>query len=104
MNASRNKEAAGQLLSKLGIAAVGSNWTGCGEVWDAFEKMADEGATVVIKIDGQRKSVEDSGRYTLIVSGGPLNEDFFRTDCSDLDEGLAQAVLHYARHGWKQVP
>lgn len=101
MNLSEAKEAASRLLSEFDIATVSPDWSGCGPIWDAFEQMANEGATVVIKIDGQRKFVDDNGKYTVIVSGGPLNDEFFRSDCHDLDEGLSQAILHYARHCWR---
>ncbi len=100
MNLSEAKETVSRLLSELDIATVSAEWTGCGPVWAAFEQMANEGATVVIKIDGQRKSADDNGQYTLIVSGGPLNDNFFRSDCDDLDDALSQAILHYARHCW----
>ena len=64
--------------------------------------MANEGSTVVVKIDGERRGEDDNGRYTVVVSGGPLGENYFRMDVSSLEEGLAKAILHFAQASWGQ--
>ena len=94
------KERASQLLYDLGIAAVDPDWTGCDPVWSVLERIGDEGATFLVKIDGGR-GPQDNGRYTVVVKGGPLKETFFRTDCRVLEEGLAAAIIHYAEACWK---
>src|SRR5688572_5147245 len=91
---------AAKIARELGLANVPPTWSGCDAVWGVLEEMGNEGATVVIKIDGQRTGPEDTGRYTVIVSGGPLGEDFFRLDTPVLEEGLAKAILYYARKCW----
>jgi hypothetical protein len=95
------KARAAQIIQEVGLATVSTDWSGCDAVWTAFEEMSKEGATVVIKIDGQRTSPEDNGRYTVLVSGGPLGEEFFRLDTSVLEDGLAKAILFYAEKCWK---
>lgn len=87
-------------VKELGLADIRPDWRGCDAVWGVLEEMAAEGATVVIKIDGQRCGPDDNGRYTVLVSGGPLGEDFFRLDTSVLEEGLAKAIMHYAERCW----
>lgn len=95
------KARAAQVVQEVGLATVPTNWSGCDAVWAVFEEMSKEGATVVIKIDGQRTHPEDNGRYTVLVSGGPLGEDFFRLDTPVLEDGLAKAILFYAEKRWK---
>ena len=101
MESNTHQAAASRILQDLGIADVSPDWNGCDPVWPVFEKMANEGATVVVKIDGERSPPADTGRYTVVVSGGPLKDDFFRTDTAVLEEGLARAILHYAERCWK---
>lgn len=98
------KQQACQVIKNLGLANIKPDWSGCDAMWIALEEMANEGATVVVKIDGQRTSSSDNGRYTVLVSGGPLgSEDFFRVDTPILEEGLAKAVIYYAEKFWKQL-
>jgi hypothetical protein len=94
---------AAKVARELGLANVPPTWDGCDTVWKVLEEMANSGCTVVIKIDGQRKEPEDSGRYTVVLSGGPLGEDFFRLDTAILEEGLAKAILYFARKCWGKV-
>lgn len=90
MDTNTLKQTVSKSITEFGIANLKLNWSGCGAMWKALEKMANEGATVVLKIDGQRNSPDDNGRYTVIVSGGPLgSEDFFRTDTHLLEEGVS---------------
>jgi hypothetical protein len=92
---------AARRAKELGLADLRPDWRGCDAVWDVLEEMATEGATVVIKIDGQRNGPDDNGRYTVLVSGGPLGEDFFRRDSQVLEDGLAEAIVYYAEKCWK---
>jgi hypothetical protein len=101
MEESTQAKAARQ-VKELGLADVRPDWQGCDAVWSVLEEMASEGSTVVIKIDGQRRGPDDNGRYTVLVSGGPLGDAFFRLDTDALEEGLAKAILHYAERCWKK--
>jgi hypothetical protein len=101
MDTKTAKSEAAQVLADLGIGSIPGDWSGCDAIWPALEEMANEGSTVVVKIDGQRRGEDDNGRYTVLVSGGPLGEDFFRMDTTTLEEGLAKAILHFAEARWK---
>ena len=95
------KVKAAQIVADLGSLRPGDRH-GCDAVWPVLEEMANQGSTVVVKIDGERRGEDDNGRYTVVVSGGPLGENFFRMDVSNLEEGLAKAILHFARAVWGQ--
>ncbi len=88
-------------VKELGLADIGPDWQGCDAVWSVLEEMATEGASGIAKIDGQRTSSGDVGRYTVVVSGGPLGEDLFRLDTGVLEEGLAKAIIHFAERCWR---
>lgn len=103
MNTDTLRQTVDKILSELDLANVRPDWTGCDAVWKVLEEIANEGATVVVKIDGQRTSPGDNGRYTVLVSGGPLGrEEFFRTDTHELEEGLSKAILYYAGKCWNK--
>lgn len=74
-------------------------WEG---LWPALEAMADEGAIIVVKLDGGRTRDEFPKRYTVIVSGGRLGDEFYREDTSDLEGALCEAVIFYAEKVWKE--
>jgi hypothetical protein len=63
---------------------------------DELEAIAREGAVVVIKIDGGRRS--DPNIFTVVLSGGTLGpEEFFRSDGGNLDELIARAIDFYRK-------
>lgn len=101
MESDKARAEAARRAKELGLADIRPDWRGCDAVWDVLEAMAAEGATVVIKIDGQRNGPDDNGRYTVLVSGGPLGEDFFRRDTPVLEDGVAEAIIYYAERCWK---
>lgn len=73
---------------------------GCGPVRVVLEGMADEGATIVVTIAGQGGGPEAPGRYSILVAGGRLGEDAIGLKAHDLEAGLAEVILHYARRRW----
>lgn len=89
------------LSEKFRFGVLDHNWSGCEAVWAFLERMASDGASVVIKIDGQRIPGKDSGRYTIVISGGELKEDFCRFDTETLDEALVRGILFYAERCWQ---
>lgn len=103
MEESSVRAEAAKVARELGLANVPPAWEGCDAVWNVLEEMANSGSTVVIKIDGQRTGPDDNGRYTIVLSGGPLGEDFFRLDTPVLEEGLAKAILYYVRKCFGKV-
>lgn len=54
--------------------------------------MKSDGATVVVKLDGQRTW----DAYTVIVSGGPLGDAYLRADHGSLEEAVARVIVPYA--------
>lgn len=65
-----------------------------------IEKMKNEGAVVVIKFDGERTKIDDSGSYTVLVSGQVLNGDFIRTDSDSLKSALVYVIGNYGEKFW----
>ena len=83
----------------LGLPALPEDWTGCDAVWPLLERMREEGAVVLVKLDGER-GPGDNGAYTVLASGGGLDGDFVRIDSAVLEEGLATVILGYAEKCW----
>jgi hypothetical protein len=71
-------------------------------LWPAIETMVDEGAVLVVKVDGGRTTDDLLKRYTVVLSGGKLGDDFFREDAVNLEDVLCNAVVFYAEKVWKQ--
>lgn len=68
-----------------------------GEIGDliaALDAISQNGVTAVIKIDGERTQ---ESRYTVVVSGPPLGEEFFRKDGSDLPSLIFGALEFFFR-------
>jgi hypothetical protein len=95
------KETVARIFDHADLGPLPVDWSGRDAIWPAFERMALEGATVLVKIDGQRTGDDDNGLYTVLVSGGRLGDEFFRMDTPDLDVGCARAVIFYAENVWK---
>lgn len=99
MDTSNPKRKVSELVYDLGLAIVDPEWSGVDPLWDVLERIASEGAVVLLKIDGER----NSSRYTAHISGGSLGpEDFFRADCETIEEGIAKVILHYADKVWQK--
>ncbi len=56
-------------------------------------QLADRGLVALVKADGERRS----GRWTVVVSGQPLGEDYIRWDGDDLSAGLSQVTSVLSR-------
>lgn len=93
------KASVADIAKRLGLPMVPTDWSGVDPVWPILERMGNEGAVVVIKIDGQR--ISENGKYTVVLSGGPLKDDFFHYDTATLEEGIAKAILFYAKLIWE---
>lgn len=87
------------IASQLGAATIAADWQGVDAVLPIIEAMRKEGAVVLLKFDGARVDSE-AGPYTVLVSGGPLGDEFFRVDCQVLEDGLAKVITSYARRCW----
>lgn len=90
-----NKEPS--LLSALPVGGRAPNalislWSEVAELMATLDVIGSEGASALIKIDGARTD----SRYTIVLSGGPLGEFFFRKDGGDIKELLREAIEFYA--------
>ena len=93
------KEEIVALAERIAGLSLEPDWTGCGAVFGLLERMREEGAVVLIKLDGERVG-GSAHPYTLMVSGGPLGDDFFRLDCKSIDEGLCYIIGNYSEVAW----
>ena len=71
-------------------------WAEIGSLLQAIEAIVKDGATAVVKLDGERST----DRYTVIVSGGPLGAEFHRGDGDDLRKLLQEAIHFYDQKVW----
>jgi hypothetical protein len=93
-----------QLVAKA-FASVGmppppEDWRGVDPMLPLLERIRQEGAVVVIKLDGERRATDDNGPYTVIVSGAPLAGSYLRAEMHSLEESLAKVVFEYAVRCW----
>jgi hypothetical protein len=59
--------------------------------------LAQDGAVVILKIDGERKDCPDI--FTVVLSGGRLcSDDFFRMDGSDISTLIDSVINFYKAH------
>lgn len=84
---------------QIGLPALPDNWSGLDICLPLLERMRNEGAVVIIKLDGGRQG-NNSLPYTGLVSGGPLKGDFFRTDAESIEDCLSYIIVNYARFQW----
>ncbi len=74
---------------------VSDDWSGPAEVWPLCEKMMNAGSVVIIKLDGERISEDDNGKFTVIAMDGLLAGSQIRGDFETLDEGLCYLIGNY---------
>ena len=60
--------------------------------WKNIEAIAKDGASVVIKLDGQGSK---DNFYSVVLSGGKLKDGFFRKDGAELDLLLEELIAYY---------
>jgi hypothetical protein len=83
----------------LGLGISG-NWSGVDAVWPLLEKMRNEGAVVILKLDGERTGAKDAGPYTVLASGAPLGRSSIRVDAASIEEALIYVICRYASTVW----
>lgn len=60
------------------------------------QQYANEGAVLMVKIDGERVLAGIPAIYSVVVSGGRLSkDDFYRRDGRDIAELVQNALDHY---------
>ncbi|QBH95502.1 hypothetical protein EKN56_03215 [Limnobaculum zhutongyuii] len=66
------------------------------ELFSKLEAISKDGASVIVKIDGERWSDEPSRPFTVLIFGGPLtNETSFRIDSDNLKEAIEEGIAYY---------
>ena len=74
------------------------SWADISSLLQVIEVIAEEGATAIVKLDGERST----DRHTVILSGGPLGADSYRGDGDDLRALLEKAVAFYDEKVWEK--
>jgi hypothetical protein len=77
---------------------------GLGDLWDtsgidwalpAIEALAARSTSIVLKLDGEREQL----RWTIVISGGVMGEEFFRTDQESASAALISGLRVVALEG-----
>lgn len=89
-----------RIAQSLGVSPVPEDWHGIDAVLHLLERMRQDGAIVIIKLDGGRVEGRDNGPYTFVVSNGPLRDDYIRLDTDSIDAGLAYVISEFDRKVW----
>ncbi len=88
------------IAAQCDFPVVRSKWSGIDPVLPMLERMRRDGAVVVVKLDGERTMLDDTGPYTVVVTGAPLGSDFLRVDGRTIEEALAWVIVRYASRVW----
>lgn len=59
-------------------------------------QLQKEGAIFFFKSDGER----ERNMFTIMLSGGKLQDDYFKCETDDLENGINQAINYYAEKFW----
>jgi hypothetical protein len=89
------RECLAEAARRLGLS-IPSDWHGVGPVWPLLEQIRQEGARVVLKLDGERAKQT----YTFLILGGPLIEASIRTDQETVEEAMLDGISRYAARFW----
>jgi hypothetical protein len=73
-------------------------WASVSSLLQVLEVIAEEGATAIVKLDGERST----DRHTVILSGLPLGAESYRGDGDDLRALLEEAIAFYDEKVWKR--
>lgn len=82
----------------LGLS-IPADQIGIGDAWPILEKMRSDGAVVVVKLDGERVGPDDTGPYTVLVSGAHLG-GVIRSDAFTIEAALTDVICQYASKAW----
>ena len=99
-----SKEDIASISDCLGLGGIPSNWSGLDVTLPLLERIREDGAVIVIKLDGERTGPDDTGPYTVIASGKPLGDKLIRTDARTIEEALCHLIGNYADHVWGITP
>jgi hypothetical protein len=66
------------------------------ELFFELEKISKEGASVIVKIDGERWNASPAHPYTVMIFGGRLtHETSFKIDSDNLSEAIQAGITYY---------
>jgi hypothetical protein len=68
-------------------------WTSLSPQLAALEEIGRNGTYVIVKVDGLRTGVNV---YTVVISGGPLEEDPYRKDGPDLGKLIREGIRFFS--------
>lgn len=69
------------------------------ELFSKLEAISKDGASVIVKIDGERWSDEPSLPFTVLIFGGPLsNETSFKINSDNLKEAIEEGIIYYRKN------
>ena len=87
------------IASKLGLQ-LPERWHGVDVLMPLIDRIRDDGSVFIIKFDGERIHEDDTGQFTVLVSGKQLVDDPIRVDSNTLEEALSFALVKYAEKVW----
>lgn len=66
------------------------------ELFSRLEAISKEGASVIVKIDGERWNISPSLPFTVVIFGGCLAQKLpFRMDSDNLNEAIEAGINYY---------
>ena len=97
MNNTDARRLVSQAWMQLGRGPLDEGWSGIDAVLPLLERMRQEGAVVLLKLDGERARLP----YTVVASRSDVEEGTFRLDVGSIEEGLAQLIAWYGTRFWR---
>jgi len=85
-----------EISESLGVEASSFDAECWGFAAPLILKLQGEGASFLIKADGERSS----NIFTLMIEGGSLGEDYLRCETDNLHKGISQILSDYAQQFW----
>ena len=93
------RERLSSIATDMGIE-LKTDWSGLDEVWPLVERVQRDGATFIIKVDGERTNQNDNGPFTSVVNAAATGGGSYRTDSSTIEEAVAHVLCKYAERNW----
>jgi len=91
-----------KIANKLQIN-LEKEWKGIDAVFPILNKIKDENAVVLIKIDGERNfnTKNESGPFTVLILKGALKDNFIKYELWSLEEAVYKSIIEYNDLFWK---
>ena len=82
------------LAAALGVPAVGRRRTGMDALLPLLDRVRQDGATFLVKLDADRGTKP----YTAVVSRSPFDDWVTRRDAATLEESVVFVLARYSEH------